>query len=259
MNIRERGLPHGESSGRHGPLSSGGIIDQQDACCSGKKMTPDYPRLYKKYFVDKGDERLGLFRLLAEKFSISSGLYPGSFTHITPSLVIPDMVYVDLDKRCKSFFGSDTTRAFVEANKEYARSASYRFHQADFQKGFPESEESFDILISFYAGFISKYCGKYLRTGGILLANNSHGDAPLAYAAQEFAFLGAVTRNGNRFSYTEDELHTYFIRAGGKSLDTAAIEKTMRGPAYVRKAYAYIFKKLRPGKAPAPGTGTPAG
>ncbi len=30
-------------------------------------MKTDYPDIYKKYFVDKGDDRLGLFRILAEK------------------------------------------------------------------------------------------------------------------------------------------------------------------------------------------------
>ena len=208
-------------------------------------MKQNYPDIYKKYFVDKGDERLGLFRLLAEKFNIESGLYPGSFVHITPSLVIPHMVYVDMDKRCEPFFNSEMTKVFVDRNKEYEESASYRFHKADFSEGFQEKKDSFDILISLYAGFISKYCGKYLKKNGILLANNSHGDAPLAYLDKGFEFIGVVKRDGNRFNYSENALDSYFIPKGKNPIDKGTIEETMKGPAYTKNGYAYVFKKQK--------------
>ena len=207
-------------------------------------MKSTYPELYKQYFVEKGDERLGLFRLLAEKFGIESGLYPGSFVHITPSLVIPQMVYVDMDRRCKAFFTSEKTRKFVDKHKEYEQPASYSFHQADFSNGFPEEKGSFDLLISLYAGFISKYCGEYLKPGKILVANNSHGDAPMAYLDARYEFIGVVKRNGNRFSCSEKDLDSYFIPKANKPLDKVTIEKTMQGPAYTKTAYAYVFKKL---------------
>ncbi len=211
-------------------------------------METYYPDLYKKFFVEKKDERLGLFRLLAERFSVESGLYPGSFAHITPSLVIPQMVYVDMDKRCKSFFKSEATRDFVDKHKEYEEAASYRFHEEDFSEGFPERKESFDILISLYSGFISKYCGEYLKPGKILVANNSHGDAPLAYLDKRYEFIGVVKRNGDRFSYSEEDLDSYFILKAKNPLDIETIEKTMQGPAYTKTAYAYVFKKKSTGR-----------
>jgi hypothetical protein len=204
-----------------------------------------YPDLYKQYFVDKGDERFGLFKLLAERFNIKSGLYPGSFVHITPSLVIQHMVYVDMDKRCKSFFKSEKTKAFVETKKEYEKPAFFCFSQKDFTQGLQEEKESFDLLISLYAGFVSKYCGKYLRPGKILIANNSHGDAPLAYLDGGYSFIGAVKRNGNRFSYSENGLDTYFLPKSKKPLDAETIENTMKGPAYTNTAYAYVFRKKK--------------
>jgi hypothetical protein len=182
-----------------------------------------------------------MFRLLSDKFRLESGLYPGSFVHITPSLVVPLMVYVDMDKRCEPFFNSEQTRAFVDKNKEYEESATYRFHKADFSKNFQEANVSFDILISLYAGFISKYCGEYLRKGGILLANNSHGDAPLAYLDKRFELIGVVKRGGNRFSYSDKALNSYFIPTGKKPIEKETIEKTMKGPAYTKVAYAYVF------------------
>jgi len=215
---------------------------------SEEKMKSNYPELYKQYFVDKRDERLDLFRLLSERFSIESGLYPGSFVHIAPSFVIPHMVYVDMDKRCDSFFRSEKTRIFIDKNKEYEMPASYRFHEADFSEGFPERKESFDILLSLYSGFISKCCGEYLKAGKILLTNNSHGDAPLAFLDERYYLIGVVKRNGSRFSYSEKDLDSYFIPKGNKALDKETIEKTMQGPAYTKTAYAYVFKKKSSGR-----------
>jgi hypothetical protein len=103
--------------------------------------------------------------------------------------------------------------------------------------------ESFDILISLYAGFISKHCGGYMRNGGILLVNNSHGDAPLAYLDKRYELIGVVKRNGDRFNYSEDALDSYFTPKGKTPFDAETIEKTMRGLAYTRTAYAYVFKK----------------
>jgi hypothetical protein len=206
-------------------------------------MMQKYPELYRTYFVDKSDERLGLFTLLAKKFNVKSGLYPGSFVHITPSLVIPEMVYADMDRRCKRFYCDSQTAEFIQRNKTYDQKSVYSFHKADFTKGLPLKDESFDLLISFYAGFISKYCGRYLKRGKILLANNSHGDAPLAHLDTRFEFVGVINRNGNRFSWSETALDTFFIPKGSKPLDAQVIEQTMKGPGYTRTAYAYVFVK----------------
>jgi hypothetical protein len=41
--------------------------------------------LYQKHFVDKADERLGLFVLLADSFGVRSALYPGRLALLTPA------------------------------------------------------------------------------------------------------------------------------------------------------------------------------
>ena len=56
--------------------------------------------------------------------------------------------------------------------------------------GFAEAEKSFDLLISQYAGFVSQHCKKYLKIGGILLVNNSHGDASMAKLDDDYKFVG---------------------------------------------------------------------
>jgi hypothetical protein len=196
------------------------------------------------YFVDNGDERLGLFRLLTGIFCIRTGLYPGCFVHFTPSFVISQMVYVDMDKRCEAFFRSEKRMAFYDRRKEYEKKASYRFYKQDFSDDILEKEGSFDILFSLYAGFISKYCVKYLKKGKILLANNSHGNAPLACLDKSYELIGAVKRDGNNFYFTDKDLYSYFIPKGKKAFDKETIEKTMKGPAYTWSAYAYVFRKV---------------
>ena len=209
------------------------------------KMTANYPELYKKHFVEKSFDRLELFRIIRSKFKVKKGLYPGSFVHITPSLVIPEMVYVDTDERCKRFFEEKETRVFVNTKKEYRAEAVFRFHENNYNTELKEDLNSFDLLISLHAGFISRCCQKYLEKDGILIANNSHGDAPLAFLDKRFDFVGVVNRRGVKFTYNNDNLESYFIPKSGTKLNKREIEKTMRGPAYTKTAYVYVFRKKK--------------
>lgn len=63
----------------------------------------EIPDLYKKYFVDKHDERKIMFKKIKDLYQPGKGLYPGSFVHITPSFFISDMTYIDSDKRIAKF------------------------------------------------------------------------------------------------------------------------------------------------------------
>ncbi|MDX1379377.1 MAG: hypothetical protein R3307_11045, partial [Anaerolineales bacterium] len=135
-------------------------------------MSKDPFDLYRKHFVDKSFERLDLFRRLAEKFDVQRVLYAGSFVHITPSFVFPDVVYLDNDKRANLFFRDSRVRDFVAERKSYPQDPKITFHFADYRNGFDEQSESFDLLISQYAGFVGQYCKHYLKKGGLLLANN---------------------------------------------------------------------------------------
>lgn len=199
--------------------------------------------LYDDYFVKKSDERTGLFRALTERFNIQRGLYPGSFVHITPSFFIPAMVYIDTDKRCQRFFAADDTRQFIAEQKQYAQDPSLTFYNTDFSKEIPEQAQSFDLLLSFYAGFISEYCTHYLRPQGILVANNSHGDAPLAHLNPNYRLIGVVKRRAERFKLSFDDLDSYFVTKSGKPIVREELLKSMRGPAYTKAPYAYIFEK----------------
>jgi len=206
-------------------------------------MNRPIPKLYHDHFIAKSDERTELFRILSEKFDLQRGLYPGSFTHITPAFYIPEMVFVDTDKRCPRFFADGDLLDYIAARKQYPQAATIQFHRADFSTEIAEPLHSFDLLLSFYAGFISDYCTRYLRPQGILVVNNSHGDAPLAYLNPQYQLIGVVNRRAERFTLSFDDLASYFQPKSGKPLHRETLLETGRGPAYTKAPYAYIFQK----------------
>jgi hypothetical protein len=91
--------------------------------------------LYKNHFVNKQDERLGLFVLLAENFAILRALYPGSFVHLNPALVFPLTCFVDTDMRAARFFDDPAVLDLVRQRKVYPEEPTVRFHFLRFQKG----------------------------------------------------------------------------------------------------------------------------
>lgn len=110
-------------------------------------------------------------------------------------------------------------------------------------------DESFDLIISQYAGFVSEACMRYLRRGGHLVANNSHGDAGLAHLNPELEFIAAIQRKGESFSLTTQNLCDYFVpnsRAVPKNpLEMAEYLKAKgRGIGYKKSATDYVFRRL---------------
>ena len=77
------------------------------------------PELYKRYFIDKNDERVDLFRTGAHRYHVSVALYPGSFVQIGPSFVVPNMVYIDNDRRAGPFFANPQVLDYVRDRKQY--------------------------------------------------------------------------------------------------------------------------------------------
>jgi len=63
----------------------------------------DNQKLYNQYFVEKSFERKDLFEALQIMYGCRSALYPGSFIHITPSFIFPEVIYVDSDTPAKKF------------------------------------------------------------------------------------------------------------------------------------------------------------
>lgn len=200
------------------------------------------PQLYKEYFIDKSDERKMLFKELANRYNPERGFYPGSFVHITPSFYIRDMTYVDSDRRISKFFNDVKIIEYIREQKEYKGEPEMTGLQADYSSELPIKHQSFDIMFSFYAGFISKDCKKYLKNGAVLVCNNSHGDSSLAYTDPDYELIGVVTRRGSRFKIITNDLGAYFQKKDGSPIDTEKVMKRMVGENFTKKAFAYIFR-----------------
>jgi hypothetical protein len=138
------------------------MLDGTGAGKEGRNMHPN-PSLYQKYFIAPGIERLALFENFGNTYPCEKVLYPGSFVHITPSFYFPEVVYLDLDKRCRKFFSDDETLEYIDKRKDYRQDPVIRFHETSFENEIDELDEYFDLLISQYAGFISRYCTRYLK------------------------------------------------------------------------------------------------
>ncbi len=207
-------------------------------------MSQDALALYTKHYVANSFERLELFKLMAASFAGRRALYPGSFAHLTPAFVYPHTCFVDTDKRAARFFADPAVRDYVNERKVYSQEPCIRFHSADYVQEIPEAEESYDLLISQYAGFVSQHCKQYLRVGGVLLANNSHGDASMAWLAPDYALVGAINRRAERFSLVESDLASYFVPKRELVVTREYLERTRRGVAYTRRAYAYVFRRV---------------
>lgn len=201
------------------------------------------PGLYQQYYIDKEDERRGLFRLLSEEYDLSSGMYPGSFVHITPAFYIPEMVFIDNDRRIDRFFKDERTAAYIEEHKTYADPSRIHWQQTDYSMVTGLQEDHYDILFSFYAGFISQSCKRFLRRHGILLANNSHGDASLAIADPDYEPVGVVLRRGDDFRIKTHTLEPYITKQDSSAIDTERVRERMIGERFSAKAYAYLFRK----------------
>lgn len=201
------------------------------------------PDLYHRHHVAKGDERLGLFRGLVERYGVQSALYPGSFMHVTPSFVIPTVVYADADARAARFFAHPALHPFILRHRQYARAPEIRFHAGDFTTAIDEPDGSFDLLISQYAGFVSRACKRYLAVGGRLVVNNSHGDASMAALDPDWRLTAVYRRHGERFTFSCSDLDTYMIPKLGAAPTESDLERTMRGPAFTRSVAGYVFER----------------
>ncbi|HSM72228.1 MAG TPA: hypothetical protein VK851_11860 [Anaerolineales bacterium] len=207
-------------------------------------MSRDSLDLYRKHFVDKSFERLDLFQRLAGKFDIQRVLYAGSFVHITPSFIFPEVVYVDNDKGANKFFRESRFRDVVAERKSYPQDPKITFHFTDYRNEFDEREENFDLLISQYAGFVGKYCKRYLKKGGLLLANNSHGDAGVAALDEDYQLIAVVNLRSGKYRISEEKLEEYFVPKSSKfQVKKEYLIEVQKGIGYKKSASAYIFRR----------------
>ena len=198
--------------------------------------------LYYEYMQKVGD-RSKLFELLGKKFEINSALYPGSHIDISPSLYYNQTVYIDNFKPTRKFFLKPDLLNFVSENKLYEEYPVLIFYFWDYREEIKELRHDFDLLISLYAGIVSKYCKKYLRKNGLLIVNNSHGDASMAELDSDFSLIGVINRANRKLYFSQKNLHEYFILKKERKITAESLEKAMKGIGYIKTAMYYLFEK----------------
>ncbi|MGM0897000.1 MAG: hypothetical protein ACQEV0_03820 [Bacillota bacterium] len=191
-------------------------------------------------YINKAGDRKALYKAVAAEYGIRNAIYPGSFIDISPSLVIPEVTYIDNFKGAIRFFKQmDGIKNYVEKNKEYPDACEISFIGQDYTE--PLEIGQVDLIISQYAGFVGQETKRYLRRGGILLCNDSHGDATLARFDEDFEFIGIVNEKNK---IETGQLDRYFKRPRGKEMDLPAVKKNMKGWDYSVAAENYLFRKV---------------
>jgi len=195
---------------------------------------------YYKY-RDKIGNRTELYRIVAKSYGVENSLYPGSHIDIAPSLVIPKVIYVDNFKGAINFFKNmEIIKKYITENKEYEKPGDIVFMGQDYTKEL--NVEPVDLIISQYAGFVGQATKKYLKTGGILLCNDSHGDATLSRFDDDFKFVGVIGKNNK---IIDNNLEEYFVLPRSKNVNLVKVKEEMKGPKYKLKAGNYLFRKIK--------------
>ncbi|MGI1822791.1 hypothetical protein ACRPK6_11425 [Exiguobacterium sp. TRN 1102] len=195
--------------------------------------------MYEEYAQKIGD-RKQVYETIASIFDVKRALYPGSHIDITPSLVIPHVIYVDSFKGTIRFFKHlEMVQELIDNRKEYDEPCTIEFFGQDYTQ--PLDIEPVDLIISQYAGFVGQATKDYLKTGGILLCNDSHGDATLARFDEAFELIGVI---GSANELVQTGLDGYFRLPKGKDVDITEVKKTMKGPRYTKQTENYVFRKI---------------
>ncbi|MEO5779444.1 class I SAM-dependent methyltransferase [Arthrobacter sp. PAMC25284] len=219
-------------------------------------MTPRPKAAWSRYRNSIGD-RSGMFGALARAWAPERALYPGSYVDLSPSTVIPAVTYVDTDRRAEAFFGDvDLVRAELHGRTVPGAGTEVEFLAADYTTALAVPDQGFDLLISLYAGPVWENCRRYLKPGGLLLANASHGDASLAALDPTLRLEAAVTHRGETYLLDTDRLDRYLVPKNPDGNRPELIRAAGRGVGYTRPAFAYVFAYAPAGN---PGAAPPTG
>lgn len=191
--------------------------------------------------MSKIGDRNTLFNMVAKEYKINRALYPGSHIDISPSLFIPDVTYIDNYKGTIQFFKKiREIETYLNNNKNYHEKCNIVFYGRDYRDEI--IMDQVDMIISQYAGFVGQATKQYLKEDGILLCNDSHGDATLAYLDEEYILITVIDEKN---TLSTKNLDKYFTLKSKSYIDEKTVRTTMKGPKYDVQATNYIFRLKR--------------
>ncbi len=187
-------------------------------------------------------DRARLFRAVGDAVEAAHVLCPGSFVDVSPSFVLPSVTYVDLDDRAARFFAQrESVAAIVAEHRDSPGDPEIHFLHGDYAGHLDLPRGGFDLLVSLYAGLVSEHCTEYLKPGGTLLANPSHGDVAMASLDDRYVLSGVVVHRGGASRVRTTGLEQYLVPKASTPLTRDDVRERGRGVAYTRSAFAYLF------------------
>jgi len=179
--------------------------------------------------------------------NVTSVLYPGSFVDIAPSFVFESVTYADMDDRANRFFADvDGVREIIETRTGDASAVGeFAFIHGDYREPLDLDDGTFDLLVSLYAGFVSEYCTRYLRVGGALLVNPSHGDAAMASIDDRYRLTAVVTSRDGRYRVSDADLDSYLIPKRDIEITREYLHDWGKAIGYTKSPFAYLFERVQ--------------
>ncbi len=194
---------------------------------------------YRESIGDRSD----LFAALADLCPVERALYPGSYVDLSPSTAFRSVTYVDTDARAARFFDeTGLAQAELAGRTRPGAGMEVRFLAADYDQPLDVPDESMDLLISLFTGPVLEQTRRYLRQGGWLLANTSHGDASLAALDPSLRLVAVVHHRDGHHRIATDRLEEFLIPRRSERADADLIRSSGRGIVYTKTAFAYLFQ-----------------
>lgn len=156
---------------------------------------------YQDFVVAHGLERAEVFETIATRYAPASVLYPGCFLHLTPAFYFPRVAFLDKNERAAALFAQPhEVEAFVNDHKHYRQAPRIRFWQHDYNQALPLGRERYELLIVLHAPGALAAGKPWLAPGGLLLVNETYGQAQDAFQDPDFDLLGLFKGKGYAFA-----------------------------------------------------------
>ena len=200
--------------------------------------------LWKKQNIHEGD-REQLFTAVQGAIGDSAVLYPGSYVDVAASFVFSTVTYVDKDRRAARFFEDEegVREIIAITGHRGPRPVTVEFIHADYTTDLALDPESFDLLVSLYAGFVSEACTRYLRVGGTLLVVPSHGDVAMASIDSRYELSATVESLAGGYQVETDDLDTHLNPKKPVTITPEYLHGHGCHVPYTKSSFAYLFTR----------------
>ncbi|HEY8401694.1 MAG TPA: hypothetical protein VIK89_10550 [Cytophagaceae bacterium] len=137
-------------------------------------------------------ERKGLFQFLYKTLGNQKVLYPGCSFHITPSFYFSKVTYTDKSDEVARFFNQkESVLRLIDGEKSYKEQCNLEFIHATFGKDEIKLNKEYGLLLSIFAGDITRYFLPYVKSAGYILTSNHFSD--LKYIqSRNFQLIGTI-------------------------------------------------------------------